>query len=144
MSQTFAVCESCQKINRVRLNQGKNPICGHCKNELKVNGAVVEASDSSLPILIQKSPVPVIVDIWAPWCGPCRSFAPTFKNVAEKYSEKFVFAKINSDEHQRFSQNLGVRGIPTLVVFKNGQEIARQAGAMPAEHFVHWLQQFGS
>lgn len=79
MASTYAICDSCKKINRVSLNENKTPICGSCKSELPIHGAVVEGSDSNLQSLIQKSPVPVVVAVWAPWCRPCRSFAPTFE-----------------------------------------------------------------
>lgn len=139
MQQTYAVCESCNQLNRINLKNNKTAICGSCKSDLPVSGAVVESSDQSLLKLIQKSPLPIVVDVWAPWCGPCRSFAPTFQAMSEKFIGKYVFTKINSEENPKFSQQLGVRGIPILLIFKNGREVARQSGAMPSQMFESWL-----
>jgi thioredoxin 2 len=141
MASTYAICDSCKKINRVSLNENKTPICGNCKSELPIHGAVVEGNDSNLQSLIQKSPVPVVVDVWAPWCGPCRSFAPTFEELSKQFAGQFVFVKLNSDENQQTAGRLGIRGIPTLLIFKQGQEVTRQSGALPREYFSQWLNQ---
>lgn len=141
MSQTYAVCEKCGQTNRVALNTDKKPVCGSCKTELPVHGAIVEGSDRSLQTLIQKSPLPIVVDVWAPWCGPCKSFAPTFESLSEKYAGKVVFVKLNSDMNQQTAGKLGIRGIPTVLVFKNGNEVTRQSGAMPREQFSQWLDE---
>lgn len=142
MPQTYAVCENCGQTNRIHLNTQKTAVCGACKTPINIHGAVVDVSDKTLPKLIQKSSLPVVVDIWASWCGPCRAFAPTYTTISEKYAGQFVFTKLNSELSPRFPSQLGVRGIPTLVVFKNGQEIARQSGAMSIEQFDYWLSQF--
>lgn len=141
MSQTYAVCEKCGQTNRVNLNTDKLPVCGSCKTELRVHGAVVEGSDRSLQTLIKKSPLPVVIDVWAPWCGPCRAFAPTFESLSQQYAGKAVFVKLNSDANQQIASKLGIRGIPTVLVFKNGNEVTRQSGAMPQEQFSRWLDQ---
>lgn len=141
-AQTFAVCENCKRLNRVRLGANKSPICGSCKSELPLHGAIVEGSDSTLQTLINKSPIPVIVDVWAPWCGPCRSFAPTFEEFSSRYAGKAVFVKLNSDQNQQSAGMFGIRGIPTILAFKDGTEITRQSGVMPREYFSQWLDQF--
>jgi len=141
MAQTYVVCENCKQMNRVQLDTKKEPICGACKANLPIHGAIVEGSDSSLQNLISKSPLPVVIDVWAPWCGPCRSFAPTFEDYSTKYAGKVVFVKLNSDQNQQTAGRFGIRGIPTLLVFKNGAEVTRQAGAIPREQFGPWLDQ---
>lgn len=141
MSQTYVVCEKCGQTNRVSVNVEKDPVCGSCKSALPLHGSIVEGSDRTLQKLITKSPLPIVVDFWAPWCSPCRSFAPTFEASSGQYTGKVVFVKLNSDNNQHMAAQLGIRGIPTVVVFKNGTEVARQSGAMLREHFNQWLEQ---
>lgn len=141
MSDTYAVCEKCNRLNRVHLGTGKEPICGECKAALPVHQAIVEGSDKSLQNLISKSPLPIIIDVWAPWCGPCRAFAPTFEEFSSTFAGKAVFVKLNSDANQQSAGRLGIKGIPTLVVFKNGKEVTRQSGAIPRDQFARWLDQ---
>jgi thioredoxin 2 len=140
-TQTYAACEKCGRLNRVQISTEKTPICGFCKTELPMHGFIVEGSDSTLQVLINKSPLPVVVDVWAPWCAPCRSFAPTFEELSKLYAGKAVFVKLNSDENQQTSAKMGIRGIPTVMAFKSGAEITRQSGAMPRELFTRWLDQ---
>lgn len=142
MAQTYAVCEKCGKTNRVNVNEDKEAVCGSCKAQLPMHGYIVEGSDKTLQKLIANSPLPVVVDIWAPWCSPCRSFAPTFENSSTQHAGKVVFVKLNSDDNQKSAAQLGIRGIPTVLVFKDGNEIARQSGAIPREQFNQWLSQY--
>jgi thioredoxin 2 len=107
-----------------------------------VHGAVVEGSDATFKTLVGKSPLPVLVDVWAPWCGPCRMFSPTFEEFSRRYAGKAVFMKLNSDQNQQVAGSLGIRGIPTLLVFKNGGEVTRQSGVIPKEQFGPWLDQY--
>lgn len=139
---TYAVCENCRRLNRVRLGANKSPICGSCKSELPLHGAIVEGTDFTLQTLIDKSPIPVVLDVWAPWCGPCRAFAPTFEEFSSLYAGKAVFVKLNSDQNQQLASKLGIRGIPTILVFKKGTEITRLPGAVPREDFGRWLDQY--
>lgn len=141
MEVTYVACDKCGQINRVNVAYIKPPVCGSCQSELGIHDGIVEGRDSSVAKLINKSPLPVVVDVWAPWCGPCRSFAPTFKATAQLMKGKAVFVKLNSEDQKHFASTLGIRGIPTLIGFKKGQEVARISGALPEEQFVRWLQE---
>lgn len=141
MGKTYSVCENCGQMNRVELNSGKAAVCGACKVELPIHGALIDGSDKVFAKLIEKSPLPVVVDVWAQWCGPCRSFAPTFKEASQKFAGKIVFVKLDSEKNQQSAGRLGIRSIPTILIFKDGIEVARQSGAMPSEQFAHWLEQ---
>ena len=139
--KTYGVCRSCGAVNRIDAEKSlKNtPHCGHCKAELTLKNGVNELNLKQLNQLIKSSDIPVIVDLWAPWCGPCVSFAPTFQKVAIESIGRYVFTKVDTEKFPDASSSLGVRGIPTIVAFKNGKEVKRQSGAMPEQMFKQWL-----
>jgi thioredoxin 2 len=127
-------CPSCNKANAVSIEKIKdNPVCGECKADLGFPNHPVEASDQSFDDLIGKSPVPVLVDFWSPSCGPCRMMGPVLDSFAENKKGEVLVAKINTASHQKVAMKFGIQAIPTLIVFKNGQEATRQVGAVPEQ-----------
>lgn len=133
-------CPHCDKLNRVPEQRlADRPVCGHCKQAL-FDGRPVELTSANFTNQVQKSELPVVVDFWADWCGPCKSFAPVFSQAAQELEPQFRFAKLNTEQQQSLAARFGIRSIPTLMVFKNGEIIAQQAGALPKQAFFQWLQ----
>ena len=129
----LATCPSCGARNRQRYaNLNRRIRCGRCKADLPPPSEPVEAPDAAaFDALIAAAPVPVLVDFWAPWCGPCRMVEPTVEKLAREHAGKVRFAKVNVDENPVVAQRYGVQSIPTMMVVKNGQIIDRWAGALP-------------
>jgi thioredoxin 2 len=125
-------CLDCAAVNKVPADKlGAGPKCGVCGGKL-MTGKVSELDPKALAKAKANDQVPIVVDFWAPWCGPCRMMAPEFAKAAQKLAPNVRFAKINTEDFPDVSAQHGIRGIPLMIVFQNGKEIARQAGAMPA------------
>jgi len=144
MPTSYAACNDCGALNKFDPARPGTPTCGTCKKPLPIHGGVTDAKEGALARLVASSPVPVVVDFWAPWCAPCRSFAPTFETTAKRHAGKAVFAKVNTQTETGVGQSHGIRGIPTLIVFANGLEIARKSGALDANSLEQWLNELGA
>ena len=134
------VCASCQATNRVPEERLADVAkCGRCGNAL-FDGEVVNATSANFDKYLQDD-LPVVIDFWEPWCGPCVNFAPVFKDVASERSGKVRFIKVNTEAEPALSARFNIRSIPTIMLFKNGERVDMLNGAMPKAPFNEWLDE---
>lgn len=134
------VCPACDSVNRIpAVRLGDGPKCGQCHQPL-FTGRPLALTAHNFPKHIARSDTPLLVDFWAPWCGPCKMMAPVFEQAARQLEPRIRLVKVNTEQEQALGAQYGIRSIPTLVLFNGGREVARQAGAMGAADIVRWVQ----
>lgn len=147
MAETQTIrCPSCGAINRVsqgareRIEGGLSPICGRCKTALPTDAGPLTVTDVTFSAEVEGSPLPVLVDMWAPWCGPCWMIAPVIDELASEMAGRVRFAKLNVDENPATATRFRIRSIPALLVFKGGREVDRIVGVQPKSEIARRLQ----
>ena len=122
------------------MRRGLEPVCGRCKSQLLSAAHPVIVTDANFAEEVERSPLPVLLDMWAPWCGPCRMIAPIIEQLATELAGRVKVAKLNTDENPMTQSRFGVRSIPTLLVLKDGREVDRLVGAIPKQEILRKLQ----
>ena len=139
-TSSHVVCAHCGATNRIPVDRlGDDPVCGRCSQPL-LAGRPVELGDADFERVVAGSDLPVVVDFWAPWCGPCQQMAPQFAQAAGALKGRALLVKVNSDDSPQTAARFGIRSIPTLVRLDHGREVARVAGARPAGQIVQFAQ----
>jgi thioredoxin 2 len=137
----LVACPHCATTNRIpdtRLTE--DPVCGRCGKAV-LDGHPVELSDANFDAVTSKTELPVVVDFWAPWCGPCRMMAPQFEQAARQLKGRAMFVKLNSDDNPQAASRFAIRSIPTMVMLRGGAEAKRMSGALQSGQIVSWVTQ---
>lgn len=134
-----AVCPSCAAVNRVERERASQATCGKCQSALLPAKPVV-LTESTFDRFIGKSELPVLVDFWAPWCGPCKMMAPQYDQAAVELAGEVILAKVDTQAEQSLGARFSIHSVPTMMVFRNGSEVTRQSGAMNANDIVRWTR----
>jgi len=141
MTTTNISCPSCQATNRLPTERlTDKPKCGKCKSALFL-GKPLTMTAANVGVMLNHNQLPVLVDCWAPWCGPCKSFGPIFEQAARELEPQLLFAKLNTEEHHALANRWQIRSIPTLILFNDGKEITRMSGALSLTQLKQWLSE---
>ena len=141
MTERLVTCPSCGTKNRLpALRAGRKAVCGKCKTPLPDNGGPVDVTDTTFAAEVEQSATPVLLDLWADWCGPCHILAPTIDQLSSEMAGRVKVAKLNIDESPGVANRFGVRSIPTLLVLKAGREVDRLVGVQPKQEIVRRLE----
>lgn len=136
------ICPHCLSVNNIPVKESyKKANCGKCKNSL-LETTPLELTDNNFDEVVVNSDIPVIVDFWAPWCGPCKMMAPNFNKAAISFPLKTLFVKVNTENEQNLGARFSIRSIPTLLIFKDGKEVHRSSGALDENAIIKLVEQF--
>ena len=136
------VCPHCKEVNNIPYKDSyKKANCGKYKNSL-LDTKPIELNDTNFDEVVVNSDIPVIVDFWAPWCGPCKMFAPTYEKSAKNFPLKALYTKVNTENEQNLGARFGIRSIPTLIIFKDGKEVQRVSGALDETNLNQLISKF--
>jgi thioredoxin 2 len=144
MSESLRIrCKDCGAINRVppeKVERGLEPVCGRCKKALSVDGKPVNVTDATFTAEVAHSRLPVLLDVWAPWCGPCRFLTPIVDDLASELAGRMRVAKLNVDQNPVTASRFNIQNIPALLVLKGGREVGRIIGVQPKSEILRKLQ----